>query len=73
MFKILVGKLSTYGEIARRIGSPGASRAVGTAVGQNPVAYLIPCHRVVRTDGGMGGYRWGVDIKKEIIARETSA
>jgi AraC family transcriptional regulator of adaptative response/methylated-DNA-[protein]-cysteine methyltransferase len=46
---------------------------VGTAVGQNPVAYLIPCHRVVRTDGGMGGYRWGVDIKKEIIARETSA
>lgn len=73
LLKIPAGKLSTYGEIARRIGSPGASRAVGTAVGQNPVAYLIPCHRVVRTDGGMGGYRWGVDIKKEIIARETSA
>ena len=72
LLKIPTGRLTTYGDIARKIGNPGASRAVGTAVGQNPVAFIIPCHRVIRTDGKMGGYRWGIDIKRAIIAREAS-
>ncbi len=72
LLKIPTGRLNTYGDIARKIGNPGASRAVGTAVGQNPVAFIIPCHRVIRTDGKMGGYRWGIDIKRAIIAREAS-
>ena len=51
--------MTSYGEVARAIGRPRAVRAVGTAVGANPVAYLIPCHRVLRSDGALGGYRWG--------------
>ena len=57
------GTLLSYGGIARLIGAPKASRAVGTAVGANPVAYLIPCHRVIRATGAVGGYRWGVHRK----------
>jgi AraC family transcriptional regulator of adaptative response/methylated-DNA-[protein]-cysteine methyltransferase len=72
LLKIPPGRLTTYGEIARQIGNPAASRAVGTAVGQNPVAFLIPCHRVVRSDGHIGGYRWGIACKKAIIAWEAS-
>lgn len=65
------GSTTTYGAIARQIGHPGASRAVGTAIGQNPVACLIPCHRVIRQDGNMGGYRWGIPRKNRILAWES--
>lgn len=70
LLQILSGKTTTYKVIAEHVGKPKATRAVGTAVGQNPVSYLIPCHRVVRTDGGLGGYHWGVDIKKQMLGFE---
>ncbi|MBP6514318.1 MAG: bifunctional helix-turn-helix domain-containing protein/methylated-DNA--[protein]-cysteine S-methyltransferase [Steroidobacteraceae bacterium] len=63
---------TTYSGIAQAIGRPGASRAVGTAVGDNPVAWLIPCHRVLRSDGGLGGYRWGLARKRDILAWEVA-
>lgn len=66
------GKLSTYGNLARKIGHPGASRAVGTAIGSNPVAFLIPCHRVIQSSGHMGGYRWGSDRKQLIVGWESA-
>jgi AraC family transcriptional regulator of adaptative response/methylated-DNA-[protein]-cysteine methyltransferase len=61
---------TTYADIADLIGKPKAVRAVGTAVGANPIAYLIPCHRVIRTDGTLGGYRWGLEVKKKMLAYE---
>ena len=61
------GKTATYAQIAEAIGRPKAVRAVGTAIGANPIAYLIPCHRVIRSDGGLGGYRWGLECKKRIL------
>jgi len=64
------GEVVTYGELARRIGRPGATRAVGAACGANPVALLVPCHRVVAADGGPGGYRWGAARKVAILAGE---
>jgi AraC family transcriptional regulator of adaptative response/methylated-DNA-[protein]-cysteine methyltransferase len=64
---------TSYSEIARAIGQPTASRAVGQAVGANPVAWLIPCHRVLRRDGGLGGYRWGVERKRAMLAWEHAA
>jgi AraC family transcriptional regulator of adaptative response/methylated-DNA-[protein]-cysteine methyltransferase len=67
------GELTTYGRLARAIGSGGASRAVGSAVGANPLAYLIPCHRVIRQTGALGGYRWGGERKRVLVAWETAA
>lgn len=64
------GNLATYSELALKVGNPGASRAVGSAVGANPIAYLIPCHRVIRSDGGLGGYRWGTDRKQQLLGWE---
>ncbi len=61
---------TNYGTLAEAIGSPGASRAVGQAVGANPVAWLIPCHRVLRRDGDLGGYHWGVERKRAMLAWE---
>jgi len=58
--------LSSYGDIAHKIGKPKASRAVGTAIGQNPIAFLIPCHRVIQQSGKLGGYRWG-EVRKHAI------
>lgn len=72
LLKIPAGGLSTYGEIAQMISQPSASRAVGTAIGSNPVAYLIPCHRVIRASGVIGGYRWGSVRKKAMIAWEAA-
>lgn len=66
------GNLSTYAGIAGKINSPAASRAVGTAVGHNPVAFLIPCHRVIRASGELGGYHWGEIRKAAIIGWEAS-
>jgi AraC family transcriptional regulator of adaptative response/methylated-DNA-[protein]-cysteine methyltransferase len=72
LMKIPVGKLSTYGRIAFEINRASASRAVGTAIGYNPVAYLIPCHRVILSDGNHGQYRWGSERKTAIIGWELS-
>ena len=72
LLKIPMGRLSTYGAIAGEIGSPGASRAVGTAIGSNPVAFLIPCHRVIQSTGNVGGYLWGSIRKTAIIGWESA-
>jgi AraC family transcriptional regulator of adaptative response/methylated-DNA-[protein]-cysteine methyltransferase len=66
------GKTATYAEIARAVGRPKAARAVAQACAANPLAIAIPCHRVVRTDGDLSGYRWGVERKRELIAREAA-
>ena len=70
LLKIPMGKLSTYGSIAKEIDRPNASRAVGTAIGSNPVAFLIPCHRVIQSSGTFGGYMWGPTRKTAIIGWE---
>jgi len=71
LLQIPVGSVATYEDIATAIGSPGAVRAVGTAIGRNPVAFLIPCHRVIRTTGALGGYRWGLPRKRAMLAWEV--
>jgi AraC family transcriptional regulator of adaptative response/methylated-DNA-[protein]-cysteine methyltransferase len=69
--RIGVGETRSYSEVARAIGAPTASRAVARACGANPVAVVVPCHRVVRSDGAVSGYRWGVERKEELLRRET--
>lgn len=64
------GSVTSYAAIARAVGRPAATRAVGTAIGSNPVSWLIPCHRVLRSDGGLGGYAWGLDRKVATLAWE---
>lgn len=70
LLKIPLGQLTTYGSLAHQINNPNASRAVGTAIGSNPVAFLIPCHRVIQASGNFGGYMWGSTRKKAIIGWE---
>jgi AraC family transcriptional regulator of adaptative response/methylated-DNA-[protein]-cysteine methyltransferase len=70
--EIPVGSTASYREVARRIGAPGAVRAVAHACASNPLAIAIPCHRVVRSDGGLAGYRWGVERKRALLQRETA-
>jgi AraC family transcriptional regulator, regulatory protein of adaptative response / methylated-DNA-[protein]-cysteine methyltransferase len=72
LLKIPQGQLSTYGNIAQQIEQPGASRAVGTAIGSNPVAFIIPCHRVIQSTGAIGGYMWGPLRKTAIIGWEAA-
>lgn len=72
LLKIPTGGLSTYGDIAKKIGSPKAARAVGTAIGANPIAFLIPCHRVIQSNGKFGGYMWGANKKMAIIGWEAA-
>ncbi len=72
LLKIPSGNLTTYGHIATQLENPNASRAVGTAIGSNPVAYLIPCHRVIQSTGHFGGYMWGNTRKTAIIGWEQS-
>lgn len=72
LLKIPMGKLSTYGNLAEEIGNSKASRAVGTAIGSNPVAFLIPCHRVIQSTGKIGGYMWGRERKQMIIGWESA-
>ena len=72
LLKIPMGGLATYGSIAKRIEKANASRAVGTAIGQNPVAYLIPCHRVIQSSGEFGGYMWGSTRKSAILGWEAA-
>lgn len=66
------GQTRTYGQIAAALGQPGAARAVGTACGANPVALLVPCHRALRTGGGLGGFRWGLEKKEMLLALEKA-
>ncbi len=72
LLQIPSGHLSTYGALANAIDKPKASRAIGTAIGSNPVAFLIPCHRVIQSSGAIGGYMWGSARKKAIIGWEAA-
>ena len=67
------GSVISYGDLAERLGSPRATRAVASAVGRNPISYLVPCHRVLRSTGATTGYRWGPDRKRAMLAREFSS
>lgn len=72
LLHIPFGNLTTYQKLAQAIGRPTAARAIGNAVGANPVSYLIPCHRVIRGSGALGGYRWGLERKTAILGWEAS-
>lgn len=72
LLQIPYGKTTSYATLAKRIGRPAASRAVGSAVGKNPVACLIPCHRVLRSDNQMGGYHWGTHVKELLLKKEST-
>ena len=72
LLKIPTGGLTTYGSIAEQLNNPNASRAVGTAIGSNPIAFLIPCHRVIQSSGVIGGYMWGPTRKTAIIGWEAA-
>ena len=72
LLRIPSGQVTTYSEIATAIGSPRAVRAVGTAVGRNPVSWLIPCHRALRKSGALGGYHWGLPVKRAMLAYEAA-
>ena len=71
--KIPYGSAVSYAELARRIGQPSASRAVGSANGQNPIAIIVPCHRVIASGGGLGGYGGGIDRKQWLLEHEATA
>lgn len=72
LVSIPTGHVTTYSEIAEAVGNPKAVRAVGTAVGRNPVSWLIPCHRALRKSGGLGGYHWGQPVKRALLAYEAA-
>jgi AraC family transcriptional regulator of adaptative response/methylated-DNA-[protein]-cysteine methyltransferase len=72
LLNIPSGNVTTYSEIAQTIGTPKAVRAVGTAVGRNPISWLIPCHRALRKSGGLGGYHWGIPVKRAMLAYESA-
>ncbi|TDL81441.1 methylated-DNA--[protein]-cysteine S-methyltransferase [Meridianimarinicoccus aquatilis] len=72
LMQIPSGTVTTYSDIAAHVCTPRASRAVGTAVGRNPVSFLIPCHRVLRKDGALGGYHWGLPVKRAMLAWESA-
>ncbi|EIE02730.1 bifunctional helix-turn-helix domain-containing protein/methylated-DNA--[protein]-cysteine S-methyltransferase [Leptospira licerasiae] len=72
LLKVPMGKLSTYGHIGEQMGNPKATRAIGTAIGNNPVAFLIPCHRVIRSSGEFGEYHWGNSRKVAMIGWEAA-
>ncbi len=72
LLQIPLGSIKSYLEIAKEIGDSKASRAVGTAIGNNPIAYIIPCHRVITSSGNLGGYHWGIDRKSAIIGWEAA-
>ncbi len=72
LLQVPSGHVTTYSEIANAIGHPKAVRAVGTAVGRNPVSWLIPCHRALRKSGALGGYHWGLPVKRALLAWESA-
>jgi AraC family transcriptional regulator of adaptative response/methylated-DNA-[protein]-cysteine methyltransferase len=71
LLRVPMGRAVSYGGLAAAMGQPSAARAVGTAVGRNPISFAVPCHRVVRGDGGLGGYHWGLTRKRALIGWET--
>lgn len=71
LLKIPVGRATTYQSVAERIGRPAASRAVGAAVGKNPISFVVPCHRVVGSTGALTGYHWGVPRKRAMLGWEA--
>ena len=71
--KIPYGETRSYSEIARKTGSPSAVRAVARAIATNPVALVVPCHRAVRKNGELAGYRWGIERKRALLAQEAAA
>lgn len=72
LMRIPTGRVTTYSEIAHAIGAPKAVRAVGTAIGKNPISWIIPCHRALRKSGGLGGYHWGLPVKRAMLAYEAA-
>jgi AraC family transcriptional regulator of adaptative response/methylated-DNA-[protein]-cysteine methyltransferase len=72
LLRIPSGTVATYSEVAAAAGVPQAVRAAGTAIGRNPVSYLIPCHRVLRNSGALGGYHWGLPVKRTLLAWEAA-
>jgi AraC family transcriptional regulator of adaptative response/methylated-DNA-[protein]-cysteine methyltransferase len=72
LLQVPSGHVTTYSDIAAAIGHPSAVRAVGTAVGRNPVSWIIPCHRALRKAGGLGGYHWGLGVKRAMLAWESA-
>jgi AraC family transcriptional regulator of adaptative response/methylated-DNA-[protein]-cysteine methyltransferase len=72
LLRIPQGVTATYASVATTVGSPKAVRAAGSACGKNKIAYLIPCHRVLTSSGGLGGYRWGIERKEAMLVRESS-
>jgi len=72
LLRVPSGHVTTYSEIARAIGQPTAIRAAGTAVGRNPISFLIPCHRALRKSGELGGYHWGLPVKRALLAWEDA-
>ncbi|MEZ5843219.1 MAG: bifunctional helix-turn-helix domain-containing protein/methylated-DNA--[protein]-cysteine S-methyltransferase [Hyphomicrobiaceae bacterium] len=71
LLRIPMGRAVSYSDIASHLGRPSASRAVGTAVGRNPISFVVPCHRVLRADGALGGYHWGLTRKRALIGWES--
>jgi len=72
LLKIQAGQVVTYSDVATEIDQPSSVRAVGTAIGRNPISFLIPCHRVIQKSGGLGGYHWGVATKEYLLAFENT-
>jgi AraC family transcriptional regulator of adaptative response/methylated-DNA-[protein]-cysteine methyltransferase len=68
--RIPLGETLSYGELAAKLGVPKAARAIGRACGSNKLALLVPCHRIIREDGSLGGWRWGMEIKRQLLATE---
>ena len=71
LLQIKAGQVVTYSDVATQIDQPSSVRAVGTAIGRNPISFLIPCHRVIQKSGGIGGYHWGLAIKEYLLAFEN--
>jgi AraC family transcriptional regulator, regulatory protein of adaptative response / methylated-DNA-[protein]-cysteine methyltransferase len=71
LLRIPMGHAVSYSDVARYLGRPSAARAVGAAVGRNPISFVVPCHRVLRGDGSLGGYHWGLTRKKALIGWEA--
>ena len=71
LLKIPPGKVTSYTTLAKHIGKPKAVRTVATAIGKNPLCWLIPCHRVLRANGDLGGYHWGLNVKKNMLTYES--
>lgn len=72
LLQVPSGHVTTYSELGKAVGHPAAQRAVGTAVGRNPISFLVPCHRALRKSGGLGGYHWGLPVKRAILAWESA-